>query len=80
MLQFLVAHFALKYVMILFGTESARAKYYIMQKQVEHYMKQRKFPPRLMKKILNFYAIRFQAKYFTVSKGHHVIINVIKRW
>ncbi|CAB3261257.1 unnamed protein product [Arctia plantaginis] len=60
-------HFSMKYIIALFGAESARAKYYIMQKQIEHYMVQRKFGARLKKKILKFYALRFQSKYFTES-------------
>ncbi|XP_026734506.1 potassium/sodium hyperpolarization-activated cyclic nucleotide-gated channel 3-like [Trichoplusia ni] len=62
-----VFHFALKYILALFGRESARANYYMMKRQLEIYMVQKNFPPRLKKKILKFYAIRFQSKYFEES-------------
>uniref|UniRef100_A0A2A4J7Z5 Cyclic nucleotide-binding domain-containing protein n=1 Tax=Heliothis virescens TaxID=7102 RepID=A0A2A4J7Z5_HELVI len=61
-------HFALKYILALFGKESARAQYYMMKNQLKTYMVQRNFPPRLKSKILKFYAIRFQYKYFEESR------------
>nr|XP_049694195.1 potassium/sodium hyperpolarization-activated cyclic nucleotide-gated channel 4 [Helicoverpa armigera] len=63
-----IFHFALKYILALFGKESARAQYYMMKKQLKTYMVQRNFPPRLKSKILKFYAIRFQYKYFEESR------------
>ncbi|XP_030041044.1 potassium/sodium hyperpolarization-activated cyclic nucleotide-gated channel 2 [Manduca sexta] len=66
--KLLVFHCALKYVVSLFGFESARSRYYIMTKQIENYMNQRKFPPRIKSKILKFYAIRFQSNFFVESR------------
>ncbi|KAF9415410.1 hypothetical protein HW555_006937 [Spodoptera exigua] len=63
-----IYHYALKYILALFGKESARAHYYMMNKQLQTYMVQRNFPPRLKRKILKFYAIRFQSKYFEESR------------
>lgn len=62
----MVYHCALKYIMALFGSESANAKYYNMTKQVETYMNIKKFPPRIKQKIMKFYAIRYQSNYFEV--------------
>ncbi|XP_060803398.1 uncharacterized protein LOC106129232 [Amyelois transitella] len=62
--EFLLIHCALKYIMSMLGTEAAKAKYFTMIKQVEMYMNQRKFPPRIKKKILKFYALRFQSSFF----------------
>ncbi|XP_026327120.1 potassium/sodium hyperpolarization-activated cyclic nucleotide-gated channel 3-like [Hyposmocoma kahamanoa] len=56
------------YTIKAFGLESARAKYFIMAKQVQTFMELRKFPPRLKKKILKFYAIRFQSHFFVESR------------
>ncbi|XP_075977959.1 potassium/sodium hyperpolarization-activated cyclic nucleotide-gated channel 1-like [Anticarsia gemmatalis] len=66
--KLIILHFSMKYVVLTFGTESARAMFHIMKTQVDHYLIQRKFPPRLKRKILKFYAIRFQSKYFTESR------------
>ncbi|KAJ8731547.1 hypothetical protein PYW07_004711 [Mythimna separata] len=63
-----IFHFALKYALAMFGKESASAQYYMMKKQLETYMVQRNFPPRIKSKILKFYAIRFQSKYFEESR------------
>ncbi|KAJ8721927.1 hypothetical protein PYW08_004329 [Mythimna loreyi] len=63
-----VVHYALKYTLTMFGKESASAQYYMMKKQLQTYMVQRNFPPRIKSKILKFYAIRFQSKYFEESR------------
>ncbi|KAI8436595.1 hypothetical protein MSG28_010119 [Choristoneura fumiferana] len=64
----LVLHCSFKYMIAFFGTESARAKYYMMSRQVEAYMNNRRFPPRIKKKVLKFYAIRFQSHFFVESR------------
>lgn len=62
----MVLHGAFIYTIKAFGLESAKAKYFMMAKQVQTFMEHRKFPPRLKKKILKFYAIRFQSHFFVV--------------
>ncbi|XP_022838085.1 potassium/sodium hyperpolarization-activated cyclic nucleotide-gated channel 2-like [Spodoptera litura] len=66
--KIVIYHYTLKYILALFGKESARAHYYMMKKQLQTYMAHRNFPPRLKSKILKFYAIRFQSKYFEESR------------
>ncbi|XP_073956261.1 potassium/sodium hyperpolarization-activated cyclic nucleotide-gated channel 2-like isoform X2 [Choristoneura fumiferana] len=66
--ELLVLHCSFKYMIAFFGTESARAKYYMMSRQVEAYMNNRRFPPRIKKKVLKFYAIRFQSHFFVESR------------
>ncbi|XP_045516920.1 potassium/sodium hyperpolarization-activated cyclic nucleotide-gated channel 3-like [Pieris brassicae] len=62
--QVLILHCGFKYLITLFGTESARAQYFIMAKQVEMYLDQKKFPKRIKNKVLRFYAIGFQSHFF----------------
>ncbi|XP_012544085.3 uncharacterized protein LOC101738521 [Bombyx mori] len=66
--KLLIYHSCLKYIVSLFGSESASARYYIMTKQVVNYMNQRKFPPRIKKKIIKFYNIRFQSNFLMESR------------
>ncbi|CAH4027152.1 unnamed protein product [Pieris brassicae] len=63
-LKVLILHCGFKYLITLFGTESARAQYFIMAKQVEMYLDQKKFPKRIKNKVLRFYAIGFQSHFF----------------
>ncbi|KAL0883340.1 hypothetical protein ABMA27_016747 [Loxostege sticticalis] len=62
--KLMVYHCGLKYIIAAYGRESAEAKYFTMTRQIEMYMDQRKLPPRIKKKILKFYAIRYQASFF----------------
>ncbi|CAF4902900.1 unnamed protein product [Pieris macdunnoughi] len=62
--QVLLLHCGFKYLITLFGTESARAQYFMMAKQVEMYLDQKKFPTRIKNKVLRFYAIGFQSHFF----------------
>ncbi|XP_038210059.1 potassium/sodium hyperpolarization-activated cyclic nucleotide-gated channel 1-like [Zerene cesonia] len=62
--QVLVLHCAFKYVITIFGSESARAQYFIMSKQVEMYLNQKRFPTRIKNKVLKFYAIGYQSHFF----------------
>ncbi|KAJ0176775.1 hypothetical protein K1T71_007954 [Dendrolimus kikuchii] len=71
--KLVICHCTLKFIISLFGHESARARYYIMTKQVENYMNQRKFPLRIKQKILKFYAIRFQSNFFM----EHRMLNLM---
>ncbi|XP_053609703.1 potassium voltage-gated channel unc-103-like [Plodia interpunctella] len=66
--EILLIHCTLKYIMSMLGTEASKAKYFTMIKQVEMYMNQRKFPPRIKKKILKFYSLRFQSCFFEESR------------
>ncbi|XP_049873448.1 potassium/sodium hyperpolarization-activated cyclic nucleotide-gated channel 3-like [Pectinophora gossypiella] len=63
-----VIHSTIKYMIMRFGQESARAKYFMMALQVKAYVNQRKFPDRIKKKILQFYAVRFQSFFFVESR------------
>ncbi|XP_059049758.1 potassium voltage-gated channel unc-103-like [Achroia grisella] len=76
--KLLVYHCALKFIIAVFGTESAKAQYFTMIKQVEMYMNQRKFPPRIKKKILKFYAIRFQSNFFVESRIHACVSGQLR--
>lgn len=69
----MVYHCGLKYIIAAYGRESAEAKYFTMTRQIEMYMDQRKLPPRIKKKILKFYAIRYQASFFVVGCGKQII-------
>ncbi|KPI99300.1 Potassium/sodium hyperpolarization-activated cyclic nucleotide-gated channel 2 [Papilio xuthus] len=64
----IVLHCAFKYIIALFGSESARAKYFMMQQQIETYMNQRKYPSNIKKKIIKFYSLRFQSHFFVESR------------
>ncbi|XP_068633509.1 potassium/sodium hyperpolarization-activated cyclic nucleotide-gated channel 2-like [Battus philenor] len=66
--KIIVLHCAFMYIIALFGSESARAKYFMMAQQVETYMNQRKFPPNIKKKILKFYSLHFQSHFFVESR------------
>ncbi|CAG4956391.1 unnamed protein product [Colias eurytheme] len=66
--QVLVFHCAFKYVITIFGSESARAQYFIMSKQVEMYLNQKRFPARIKNKVLRFYAIGYQSHFFAESR------------
>ncbi|XP_063363925.1 uncharacterized protein LOC134652692 [Cydia amplana] len=65
--QCLILHCSFKYMIALFGTQSSKAKYYMMLLQIRTYMNQRRFPPWIKKKILKFYAIRFRSHFFVES-------------
>ncbi|XP_013164238.1 PREDICTED: potassium/sodium hyperpolarization-activated cyclic nucleotide-gated channel 2-like [Papilio xuthus] len=66
--KIIVLHCAFKYIIALFGSESARAKYFMMQQQIETYMNQRKYPSNIKKKIIKFYSLRFQSHFFVESR------------
>ncbi|XP_063383593.1 potassium/sodium hyperpolarization-activated cyclic nucleotide-gated channel 4-like [Cydia fagiglandana] len=65
--QCVVLHCTLKYMIALFGTQSSKAKYYMMSHQIQTYMHKRRFPTWIKKKVLKFYAIRFRSHFFVES-------------
>ncbi|XP_063826274.1 potassium voltage-gated channel subfamily H member 8-like [Ostrinia nubilalis] len=62
--KLLVYHCAFIYIISVYGQESAAAKYFTMMRQVDLYINQRKLPPRIKKKILKFYTIKYQSSFF----------------
>ncbi|XP_061715766.1 uncharacterized protein LOC133524014 [Cydia pomonella] len=65
--QCVILHCSFKYMIALFGTQSSKAKYYMMSQQIRTYLNQRRFPPWIKKKVLKFYAIRFRSHFFVES-------------
>ncbi|XP_047991523.1 cyclic nucleotide-gated cation channel alpha-3-like [Leguminivora glycinivorella] len=65
--EFIKLHCSFKYMILFFGTQSSKAKYYMMSYQIQTYMNQRRFPSWIKTKVLKFYALRFRSNFFVES-------------